>query len=281
MALSPELEYNDEYIDFPFDDEDRLPVLVDEETGEEYKVGRGFNGYGNQERFASYDSAAPVLSRAEIEREAEITEAEGKGTANLIVEVKNQKSEGSCVGNAATQGLQVIQARRLGKKKVTLLSAIATYKQIGRSANSGAMVDDSMDALQDTGTVPLNTEANIAEFGEDACMPATGFSTRYCAKFKETAKKFRLGEVLVVRSFEALCSAVLSGHPVVVGREGHSILYLEIRKKNGRLYALYVNSWGKWGQGAGDFSYGFGLDTENQIRKSAGWAYAMRSMVER
>jgi len=260
------IEINDEYVDVDFS---KQPEFVP-----------GFNGYGNGERFGDYAAAAPVLSRSQIVAEAEKTAAEGTGNAQLIVEVKNQRNEGSCVGNASTQGLQVIQARRLGKDKVTLLSAIATYKQIGRSPGSGAMVDDSMEALEGIGTLPLDIPANRETFG-DQVMPATGFYTKFPANWKETARQFRLGEVLVVRSFEALLSAMLCGHPVVVGREGHSILYLDVIVRNGRLYALYVNSWGQWGQGAGDFSYGFGLDTENQIKKSAGWAYAMRSMVER
>jgi hypothetical protein len=259
-------EIDDEYVDIDFS---KYPQFVP-----------GFNGYGSAERFGDYAAAAPVLARREIIAEAEKTAAEGTGNANLVVEVKNQRNEGSCVGNASTQGLQVIQARRLGKDRVTLLSAIATYKQIGRSPNSGAMVDDSMEALESVGTLPLDTPANREKFG-DQVMPATGFYTKFPSNWKETARQFRLGEVLVVRGFEALLSAMLCGHPVVVGREGHSILYLDVIVRGGRLYALYVNSWGKWGQGAGDFSYGFGLDTENQIKKSAGWAYAMRSMVER
>jgi hypothetical protein len=260
------IEINDEYVDVDFS---KHPQFVS-----------GFNGYGDAERFANFAESNRVLTRSEIEQEAEKTAAEGSGNAGLVVEVKNQRNEGSCVGNASTQGLQVLEARRLGKDRVTLLSAIATYKQIGRSPNSGAMVDDSMTALENVGTLPLDTPANRAKFG-DQVMPATGFYTKFPENWKQTARHFRLSEVLVVRSFEALLSAMLCGHPVVVGREGHSILYLDVIVRNGRLYALYVNSWGQWGQGAGDFAYGFGLDTESQIKKSAGWAYAMRSMVER
>jgi hypothetical protein len=260
------LDINDEYVDVDFS---KHPQFVP-----------GFNGYGSGERFGDYGATNLVLTRKQIEAEAEKIAAEDTGNANLIVEVKYQRNEGSCVGNASTQGLQAIQARRLGKDQVTLLSAIATYKQIGRSPNSGAMVDDSMEALQYVGTLPLDTPANREKYGGQV-MPATGFYTKFPAGWQQTAKQFRLGEVLVVRSFEALLSAMLCGHPVVVGREGHSILYLDVIVRNDRLYALYVNSWGQWGQGAGDFSYGFGLDSESQIKKSAGWAYAMRSMVER
>lgn len=241
----------------------------------------GYTGTGGMTASCTdYAAARPVLTMTQIKDEAQKIAAEGTGNAGLIVEVKNQSSEGSCVGNASTQLEQVLQARRNGKKNVILLSAIATYKQIGRSPSSGAMVSDSMDALLETGTLPLNNAANVARFGADGCMPATGFYTKFPSDWKTKAKRFRLGEVFVVRSVEALLSALICGHPVVVGREGHSILYLDVILKGGRLYALYVNSWGKWGQAAGDFEYGFGLDTENQIRKSASWAYAGRTVVD-
>lgn len=239
----------------------------------------GFKGYGLGPRFCEYSAARPVLTRAQCIEEGRRIQADGVGNAGLVVEIKNQGQEGSCVGNASTQGLQVIEARRWGKDKVTLLSAIATYKQIGSSPNSGAMVDDSMEKLQQVGTLPLNNEANRAKYG-DQVMPPTGFYTKFPSNWTATAKNFKLGEVLVIRGVEQLLTALVCGHPVVVGRAGHSILYLDVIEKNGSLYALYVNSWGQWGQGAGDFSYGFGLDSESYIRSSAQWAYAMCSVVE-
>jgi hypothetical protein len=259
-------DIDDRYVDVDFSKD---PLFV-----------HGCTGPGDLDSFDDFAKAYAPLSRSQIIAEAEKTAAEKAGNAQLIVEVKNQRSEGSCVGNAATQGLQVLMARRFGKDRVTLLSAIATYKQIGRSPSSGANVGDSMRKLQLVGTLPLDNEKNKAEFG-DQVMPATGYHTRFPPNWENTAKLFRLGEVTVVRDFESLLTALLCGHVVVVGREGHSILYLDVILRNGRLYVLYVNSWGQWGQAAGDFEYGFGLDTENQIRKSAGWAYAMRTAVER
>jgi hypothetical protein len=254
-------------------------VDVDFEKRRPKGVGLGWKA-GASYGYRDYAAARPVLTRAQCIEEGQRIQAEGTGNAQLVVEVKNQRNEGSCVGNASTSGLQVIQARRLGKDKVTLLSAIATYKQIGRSAQSGAMIDDSMEALQEVGTLPLDTAENREKYGNQV-MPATGFSTRFPANWKETAKHFRLDEVLVCRGVDQLLTALVCGHPVVVGRAGHSILYLDVIYKSGRLYVLYVNSWGQWGQGAGDFSYGFGLDSESYIRSSASWAYAMCSMVEK
>lgn len=261
-----EIAINDEFVDVAFD---RQPQFV-----------AGCTGPGDLNLFSSFESSAPMLTRSQAIEIAEKRQAIGGGLERLVVEVKNQKNEGSCVGNAGTQGMQVIQAWTYGKSNVTLLSAIATYKQIGSSPSSGANVADCLTALQRVGTLPLDTPANRAAFGAHV-MPATGFYSRYPDGWKETAKKFRIAEATVIRTIEGLWTALLSGIPVVVGREGHSILYVGVVYKNGKLYFLYVNSWGKWGIAAGDLDYGFGLDSENQGAKSAQWAFGVRSIVDR
>lgn len=263
--MMPTLEIDDRFVDVAFDKQPEF-------TG-------GCNGAGDLNLFSSFESSQPMLTQAQALDEIAKVQASGGGMERLVVEVKNQRSEGSCVGNASTAGLQLLEALLFGRDLVTILSAIATYKQIGSSPGSGAMVSDSMTALQRVGTLPLDTPANRAKYGEHV-MPATGFYTKFPTGWKETAKKFRIAEVTVIRSMEGLWTALLSGIPVVVGREGHSILYLGIVVKNGRMYFLYLNSWGQWGQAAGHMPYGFGFDTENQARKSAGWAYGIRSIVD-
>lgn len=262
------VDIDDRFVDVAFD---RQPEFV-----------AGCTGPGNLNLFSSFegDGATPMLTRSQAMAEIEKIQATGGGMERLIVEVKNQKQEGSCVGNASTQGLQVLEAWTYGRSNVTLLSAIATYKQIGSSPGSGANVADALQALQRTGTLPLDTPENRAKFGAHV-MPATGFYTKFPDGWKETAKKFRIAEATVIRSMEGLRTALLSGIPVVVGRESHSILYLGIIIKNGKLYFLYVNSWGQWGMAAGHMAYGFGLDTEGQASKSAQWAFGIRSIVDR
>ncbi len=223
-----------------------------------------------------YTKVTDIIPRNTWEGICEKRIAEGhKGLPSLVVEIKNQKSEGSCVGNAATQQLQIIQAIVMGKENVILLSAISLYDRIGRSANSGAMVSDALEEVRERGIVPLNTPENQAKF--KVTMPATGFSRSMPSGWEEVAAKFKGVEYYTINSTEALITALLNGHPVVVGRQGHSICYVGVVFKNGRMYVLYVNSWGEWGQAAGDFEYGFGLDTESQIRQSSSWAYAIRT----
>jgi len=227
---------------------------------------------------STYEEVVPVLSRSRIMEECEKIAAAGGGAERLVVEVKHQGREGSCVGNATTQADQVVQAVQFGKENVTVLSASSLYKRIGRSPSSGAYVPDALEELVARGALPVDNEKNRAKYG-DAVMPATGFYEKFPADWEKTAKKFAASEFHIVKSVDGLLTALCNQHPVVVGREGHSICYLRPMVKNGRLVVAYVNSWGKWGSGMGDFEYGFGFDTESQIRKSAGWAFALRTVV--
>lgn len=197
--------------------------------------------------------------------------------AQLVNWIFNQRNEGSCVGNACTQGVQVLFAKEFGKDLAIQLSAISCYKQIGSSPNSGANVEDGLNALENVGVLPLDTPENRARFQH--VMPPTGFYTPWPEGWKETAKNFRVVEAYSVQSVAGLATALLRGHPVVVGRAGHSILYLAVIFKDGTMNCLYVNSWGEWGFAAGAMTYGFGLDSMSYVRSSAQWAAALRTVV--
>ena len=170
------------------------------------------------------------------------------------------------------------QAAQFGLANVTLLSPMSLYKRIGSSASSGAMVSDALDEVEGDGILPLDTPENRTRFG-DHVHPATGFGRLLPAGWQGTAKNFRISERLIVSSTQALISCLLSGHPVVVGREGHSILYLRPVISKGRMLVKYVNSWGNWGEGFGTLAGGFGYDTQSQFEQSARWAFAARSLV--
>ena len=230
--------------------------------------------------FDDYEAVEAVLTDAEIAECIAFHEANpGTSLEYLLRRAYNQKQEGSCVGNATTQGVEEVGVKQLGKDRFPELSAISLYKQIGRSASSGAMVSDAMDAIRDVGILPLDTPENRAVYGEHV-MPATGFSTRFPTNWKETAGKFRGVEFLIIRnSVQTIYSALCKGHPVIVGREGHSILYQRVLNRNGRRVVMYINSWGAWGAGGGNLAAGFGFDTESQIKKSASWAFAIRSVT--
>lgn len=221
---------------------------------------------------AAYEDAVPTIPESSWQSECAKLDAAGGGADKLVTRIYNQRNEGSCVANACSQAVEIIQAKQFGKDKVTPLSAISLYKRIGRSPNSGAMVSDGLDEIAKRGVLPLDTPENRAKFGPHV-MPATGFYTAFPSGWEETAKKFRATEWFVVRSKAGLITALLNQHPVVVGRAGHSICYCRPLYKDGRLLVKYANSWGSWGD------QGYGYDSERYISSSSGWAFALRSVV--
>lgn len=228
--------------------------------------------------FAGYEDAVPTIPEEEWPQLIAKIDAAGGGTERLVTRIFDQGREGSCVANACTQAVQIVYAKQFGKDKVVQLSPISLYKRIGSSPNSGAMVSDGLDELSTRGILPLSNDANKAAFG-DAVMPATGFYERYPDKWEDTAKRFAGSEWLVIRSVAGMITALLSGHPVVVGRAGHSICYVRPTYRNNSLSVMYCNSWREdWGFAAGDFKGGFGLDSMSYVRSSASWCFALRSV---
>lgn len=254
-------------------------IDVDFPTEPSYRFGDWGRPRFLQERFGVFEEAVETLPRSQWQAASEEIQAGGGGLEKLVTRIYNQGNEGSCVGNATSQCVEINQARQFGESNVVPLSAISLYKRIGRSPNSGSTLDDAYDEIRRRGILPLDTPENRQRFG-DHVMPHTGFYTPFPSGWEETAKKFKGVEGYVIRSVEGIATALLKQiGPVVVGRQGHSICYTAIIYKGGRMYALYANSWGRWGQAAGDMDYGFGSDSESQIRMSAGYAFCIHSVT--
>lgn len=230
--------------------------------------------------FSQYEDEVPLLTDSEIDEAIERIAEEDSGTDQLVTRIFNQKREGSCVANACAQAHQILQALQFGTEQVIQLSAISLYKRIGRSASSGATVRDGLVEMTSKGLLPLDTPENRVIFGS-AVMPNTGFKERFPPDWKLTAKRFRGQEYHIVRSTRGILTALCNRHPVIVGREGHSICYTTpIRHKN-RHAAKYANSWDySWGMASGSMRGGFGIDTMRQVEKSANWAVVLRSVVD-
>ena len=230
----------------------------------------------DQEQFGAYEDSVQTLSQSRLREVAERQEEHG-GLENLMARVFDQYREGSCVSQACAQAAELNQSKQHGKENVVSLSAISLYKQIGRSASSGATVSSGMRRMSATGILPLDTPENRAEFG-DHVMPNVGFGERYPDNWQETAARFQSLETHVIRSVDGILTALARQEPVVVGRQGHWICYVR-PIWDGGWKVLYANSWGEdWGQAAGDFAGGFGIDTIRNIQRSAGWAFAVRSV---
>lgn len=259
------LEIDDRFIDVEFPDQPEYTFGCKPEPA--------YSG-----KFAAfYEDVVPVMSEDELRRVAAEMEVTG-GAERYVTRIMNQGQEGSCVGHMEAAMMQVLQAIQFGKENVTQLSANAAYKLIGSSPNSGASISDALDEGTSTGILPLDTPENRARFGNHV-MPATGFRTPWpSGDWRATAANFRFTERFVIRSVAGLLTALCNEHPVGVGRAGHSILYLRPIYQNG-WKVLYQNSWGSWGSGAGDFEYGFGIDSLNLIRSSASWCFAARAVT--
>lgn len=222
----------------------------------------------------SYGDEFEIQSEADRTREIERMDREG-GLERLVRWILNQKSEGSCVGNAWTQAVMVKLAAQIAEANIVALSAISGYKQIGRSPGSGANIADALRKGQEVGLLPLDTPENRQRFGAHV-MPATGFYTAWPEGRETTQRQFRIDKFLILRSVAECEQAGINGHPIVVGRSGHSICYLRPSLKSGRGF-LYVNSWGSWGFGAGGHAAGFGFDSARMVSSSANYAWAVVS----
>lgn len=225
-------------------------------------------------RFARYEDVAQVHPETAWKDLILAQEADGGGLDRCVSRIYNQRNEGSCVANAFSQANEIVQCRQFGKSLVIPLSAISLYKRIGRSPGSGAMVSDGMDESNARGILPLDTPENRARFGNHV-MPATGFYEKYPDNWESTAALFKTLEWSICDTIAELISALLNGHPVVVGRAGHSICYCRPMYSNSLLVVKYANSWDKsWGDS------GFGYDSMNLIRSSASWCCALRSTTD-
>lgn len=220
----------------------------------------------------AFEQRFGTLDASEIEAAIDACEEAGGGLDQLVTRIYDQVQEGSCVANATCQAAEIIQAKERGKDAVVHLSAISLYKRIGRTAQSGAIVSDGWKELKARGVLPLDNEANRRDFAH--VMPNTGFSRPFPTGWEETAKHFAGLEAWPINTVEGLFTALLEGHPCVVGRQGHAICYTRLMRDNRRRKIMkYANSWHEsWGQ------EGFGFDSESQIREAARWAFAVRAM---
>jgi hypothetical protein len=230
----------------------------------------------------TYEDAFPPIPSSEWVEISRETERQNAGIEWLIKRIFDQSSEGSCVYNMLGQQIEICQAKQFGLDNVIPVSPISGYQQNARSASSGSTVNGALAYGKSKGLVPLDTPENRQLFGE-AVMPHTGFRARRPAGADESALNFRIDESFVIRTYEGLVSAGLRGDTSGVGRQGHSICYLRPTFKTSSVNSLmypYVNSWREsWGFAMAGFKGGFGADTPRQVQMSAGWAFAVTSVV--
>ena len=234
--------------------------------------------YGLFGNMADYESIQQPLTDAQLRAFIEERDANEAWNANLIARIFSQSNEGSCVANAYGQACEMMQAKQVGRENVIPVSPISLYKRIGRSASSGATMSAGASEFMSRGIIPLDTPANRERFG-DVVMPHTGWRTPMPRNWEPVAAQFAGSEAFLIRTYQALKTACALGHLVAVGRQGHAILYCDLLWRGSAFGHLYPNSWAEnWGMAFAGFRGGFGIDTESQMRQSASWAVAIRSV---
>jgi hypothetical protein len=220
------------------------------------------------------------------ERIADIDNSPHGWLERLIRKIKAQLREGSCVYNAAGQGLELASIKTMGADYWVELSAISGYRWNAAGPRTGSNVGQSLNHIREVGLLPVNSERNkeLLQQGKfQHTHPATGYYNKFQPGWQTTAKMFRVREWLKLGSVEEWVSAQLQGLPCIGGRDRHCICHVRPLMKSGRPNSLYVNSWGvQWGltyRIATGESRGFGVDSLSKIATMVGrGAYAIRDV---
>jgi hypothetical protein len=198
-------------------------------------------------------------------------DAMGGWLERLIMKIKAQLSEPSCVYNAGAQSAEVIWNKIFGTHNWIELSPMSGYRHNG-SRFSGSSVAGCANWLDTVGLLPVNSQANLALVQKGYFQhthPATGYDERFAEGWKSTAVMFRVQEWVRLKTVEQWFSALFQGFPCVGGRNRHCIMHCRPARLNGKYVSIYANSWGtKWGNQleiATGMTRGFGVDSEGLV----------------
>ena len=120
--------------------------------------------------------------------------------------IYDQDGLGACVGNGSTAALRKI--RFLSGMTDVRLAPGCTYAQINGGRDQGAVISDSLTALQQTGTI------SSAKLGSDQ-KPC--YLKQLPSDWKKEAARFRIEEAYHCASFDEVCSAIQLGYIVPFG----------------------------------------------------------------
>jgi hypothetical protein len=220
------------------------------ESGRQY--GRGCNPKPLQSGLPLYGPAAgfPTYSLDQIA--ALVAKGAGDLSCGLKV-ILNQGRYGLCWDYAATQALMV--DRVLKGQAFTLLDVSVGPVLTGNGLNTGGAIEDMLTKVQlITGQPP----ASIIP-GSDPVNAKLNLNTRqWPANWKEVAAGYKVlqGKWLECPTVVAMASAIIDGHPVVMGVNwqggGHALCVLKVSVEKSELQLWGPNSWGAdWQSGYG------------------------------
>lgn len=193
----------------------------------------------------------------------------------LVVKIKDQKNEGSCASNMATQALQICWVQTFGFNAFVEFSPISIYRWVASGPNSGSTISGNLRQLKEVGVLPVRdaaSEAALSTMGlpTNHTLTPTGYYQQFPDNWKQTADFFQGIEAFDIGSFDGMLSASMDGFAVGYGRAGHAICGVAPYRDGSGYGIEYANSWGDWGD------EGFGRDTESfvssAIRSYGAWA---------
>lgn len=269
-------EIGDDFIDIDFvesaDENDKMTgylPMTDEEINELYA----------SELVRNFADDNKLIPESEWEDYIKKQDVNGGWLERRLVEMKDQKNEGSCVANATTTSHQIMQSNHWkgGDAVVRILSAISVYRECAPGPSTGSNVGTVMNQLRNVGAIPSNksiiAKSDVAAGYYQVTHPDVGYYTKPSSNWKATAKFFRVDEWWRLKTLAEIISASLKGYPVIGARSRHCIVFVRWVIRSGKLYFIYANSWGEdWGetlQISNRAARGFGLDSQSTV---ASWA---------
>jgi hypothetical protein len=203
--------------------------------------------------------------------------------------IYDQNGLGACVGNGSTNALR--KARALAGMTDVRLAPGCTYAQINGGRDQGAVISDSLTALQQTGTI------SSATLGSDE---KPFYLRQLPSGWKKEAARFRIEEAYHCSDYDDICTAIQLGYVVVFGIQvgnnfnsftpegvpgvsrgpgNHCLCADGLHKLNNGQWALdTVNSWGAdWGPWHNGRCYLIESHFQNGDQPDA---YAVKTAVE-
>lgn len=204
------------------------------------------------------DVTLPIIPRGQWpERFSLLPEGILRG---LVGRINNQGNLGSCVGNATVLSVEI--SRTIAGLSWIDLSASSVYVPLAWPRDRGTDLESAAQQITQVGAAPVSLIA-ANEWSNPARWPTA---------WKNAARCFRVVKLGRVQpTFDGVASAVLQGHPVVIGIRwpgggGHSVCVVGIAQVSNKWHLVIANSWGDdWGDG------GFGLLTEAQVSTLANY----------
>ena len=177
-----------------------------------------------------------------------------------VKQVLDQDGVGSCATESTTQGVMV--CRDVAGLPFELLNPWSIYHWTSGGSDQGSNIDSNLEHARDKGILPESYWPRAKGW---RATPPSGWAT--------VAAKYRVKEFYDIGSIDEVGTALLKGFGVVFGWSGHSCMLTDLLSPT---EALYVNSWGEWGdQGFGkiklaSINFGYGLFAIRSVEPTGG-----------